>query len=163
MKLDSTVLELIQRSHTAYFCFTILEEDSMKDALLSFFGLRKFAKYEIDLSPVWIDRQSLLVYHTALIIEKNMHVLISEKKWDEVAGITREIFPKWSLEIEFHACEVWITNKFSHLRIWTRILSASSQAFGRLKLYREEDDLLFAILDQDIFAQEKRGSIHHLT
>jgi hypothetical protein len=131
----------------------------MKDVLLSFFGLRKFPKYEIDLNPVWRDRESLLLYHSGMEIENGVHILLAEKKWEEVVTISRDILPNWNFEVSLHALaqQEWIRNKFSHLRIWTRILSACSSAFGRLKYYTEEDELLKALLDQDIFSREKRG------
>jgi hypothetical protein len=101
----------------------------MKDVLLSFFGLRKFASYEIDTNPVWTDRESLLLYHSGMEIENNLHLLLVEKKWQAVVNISREIFPNWDLELSASIEQEWIKNKFSHLRIWTRILSASSSRF----------------------------------
>jgi len=50
-----------------------------------------------------------------------------------------------------------IARIFSHARIWTRILSACSHAYPKLKRFDDEAELLQSLLSQSLFLQEKRG------
>ena len=121
-----------------------------------------FPEYSVQrLDLVWPSRQDFFEYTECMKVHSEVEKFLQDKKWSKAIRAGEDIRIKWERSVQDEKVHVsgipWL-DTFTPGWILTRIRSACVNAYFRLKMYREESELLKSLLEQHMFCKSKRGS-----
>ncbi|KAI8049152.1 hypothetical protein BDF22DRAFT_758528 [Syncephalis plumigaleata] len=169
IRICAVALEAFGRLHTVRYRYVHTDHSTMlSSSLLAAFGLRRYPDYVVKRScKVFMDRAALLAYEEAVIIEQQLHELISENTpahleaaWQLCQGI--EVM--WDLALveamvdNHYSDNNYFLARFSAGWIYTAVMEHGAELLGRLRRYEEEVVILRKLLDQRSYKLGSRGN-----
>lgn len=173
IRLSPKIFKLFERVHFVFYRTTEWTEKSLTTIILAKISKRNFPEYVVCRSSnIFDSRLRLLEFEAAKKLEAEVDGILesngpaTEENLQKMIDIAERIYPRWRTclhEEQRKEDEIYDIGEGSYLRrftaahTYTRILSKASYAYGRLKQYKKEHDLLTDLLGQRLFHPARRG------
>lgn len=174
IRLSPNVLRLFERVHLVFYRSTEWTEKSLTTIILARISRRTFPQYIISRSSnIFPSRDILIEFEAAIKLQFRVDNILefngppSKVGLDEILSIFGQIYPHWQVLLQqeqkkedsvYDQGEGAYLRRFSPAWVYTRIIHKAAWVLGRLKRHAREHEVLWSLLDQDLFHSARRGA-----